>query len=482
MHVQFLMISAMALLKGFNPFKSEWHCLNPEIIVNPKLPELIYKFCNVHIFNDIREYQLNPWDVHCFSIGLFHPDKIGVTMDNYQDCFVLDNSTGEIYPVYFVVPCGKCLLCSDLKCQNFSRRCQYETQLYDCDPIHITMTYDAAHLPKDKSVNIRHIQLWKKRFRKCLEDLHYGRTLRFAVAAEYGNKSTRRPHYHVLVWNLKPDWLFTYRFLKQVAYECWYDEGDISATPMCRYFLFTFDPINADYIPKGCTKSLREMGKSSFQAFGYVSKYFYKQDESSVPPGCKSLFHTMSKSSELGGIGAPFIDKHSKDIRAYMKKEYQFLERSGGTVEVLRYDRYVLNRVFPSKYTAVPYKVRKSLLDICRYGYFFPNLEYRFKPLLDKLSELYPILRLKRPSFFCFRGRQSCPLIRAGMIARIYNALFYLEEVVPALDIGEILKIDRQRSLFLSKLFANKDTVNVNVLHHRKLLYRQRRKELYTKL
>lgn len=70
----------------------------------------------------------------------------------------------------------------------------HEKMMHD-DNIFLTLTYDAAHLPTDGTLVRRHLQLFMKRLRK-----KKGRGVRFYACGEYG-ETTRRPHYHLLLFN-----------------------------------------------------------------------------------------------------------------------------------------------------------------------------------------------------------------------------------------------------------------------------------------
>lgn len=473
----------MSKLRGFNQFQAMINCLEPDIIVNPKLFELIERYHNYVLNGHLYHLTVTPFGVHNFDISRFHPDVTHVCLDNLKDFYVVDMSSGEVFPIYFVVPCGHCVICQEAKCSNFARRCQYETQLYDCPPIHLTMTLDEAHVG-DYNVSVRDIQLWKKRVRTMLVDnLMYPHSPRMAVAAEYGTKNTHRPHYHVLIWNMPEEGVFTYDVLRELLWRMWYKEGDPLQEPMCKLRRFSFMPITADYIPKGSTKSLRMMGKTQYQAFGYVAKYFYK--DSPVPPGRTPTFHLMSKSKALGGIGAPFIDKHKAAIRCELFKEYHYFDKWNQEVQSMPYDRYLLNRVLPSRYMSVPVRVRQELRRVCRYLHncLEPRFLDEFSIVSDKLGQLYPILLVMEPrDSYCFRGKTSCPLIRQFSRWTVSRSLYYLLRVVSEIDVGEVLSLDRKRALLLSKLFRNKLPQDVYRRYQRIMHRRHRRKEEFTQL
>lgn len=94
------------------------------------------------------------------------------------------------------VPCGQCIGCRLERSRQWAIRCIHEASLHS-DNCFITLTYNDEHLPADRSLNLRHFQLFMKRFRKFFG----GRKIRFFHCGEYGDKY-RRPHYHAIVFGL----------------------------------------------------------------------------------------------------------------------------------------------------------------------------------------------------------------------------------------------------------------------------------------
>jgi hypothetical protein len=73
----------------------------------------------------------------------------------------------------------------------------HEAQCHDRNSF-LTLTYDDAHLPRDRSVSVREVQLFKKRLRDGLGPF------RDMTSGEYGDR-TLRPHYHSLIFGLDFD-------------------------------------------------------------------------------------------------------------------------------------------------------------------------------------------------------------------------------------------------------------------------------------
>lgn len=95
--------------------------------------------------------------------------------------------------------------------ESWSIRCQHESKLWDSS-LFVTLTYDDDHLPRDGGLDVHHLQLFMKRLRKAYDgDISIPesggrRPIRYFAAGEYGSE-TRRPHYHLLLFNLSlPDY------------------------------------------------------------------------------------------------------------------------------------------------------------------------------------------------------------------------------------------------------------------------------------
>lgn len=79
------------------------------------------------------------------------------------------------------IPCGRCVDCRLKKSREQAIRCVHEASLYTHN-VYVTLTYNDDHLPRDESINLRHIQLFMKRLRKSLS----GQKIRSYGAGEYG--------------------------------------------------------------------------------------------------------------------------------------------------------------------------------------------------------------------------------------------------------------------------------------------------------
>lgn len=132
---------------------------------------------------------------------------------------------------YFPIPCGKCIGCRQDYARQWTDRMIMEMDETDYAWF-VTLTYDNDYVPKvpvldettgeikswtmttrmqDISKFMKHV---RKRFPATINPVHYERNahdpdypipgIRFFAASEYGTK-TLRPHYHLIIFNLKLD-------------------------------------------------------------------------------------------------------------------------------------------------------------------------------------------------------------------------------------------------------------------------------------
>lgn len=109
-----------------------------------------------------------------------------------------------LHPIVFddkhlKVNCGRCLPCRIRKSEEWAARCALEAQLHDNNCM-LTLTYDNEHLPSDRLVSKRDLQLFIKRLRKAIAPVK----IKYFACGEYGSRFSR-PHYHILIFGWRPD-------------------------------------------------------------------------------------------------------------------------------------------------------------------------------------------------------------------------------------------------------------------------------------
>lgn len=175
------------------------------------------------------------------------------------------------------------------------------------DSCFLTLTYNDEHLPKDKSVSVRDVQLFFKRVRRNMrlwypEFDYENYPLRYFLVSEYGGQYGR-PHYHLILWNCPLNW--------QEIEKCW-QNGFIKigqTTPKSVQYCLKYFAIK-EKAPKGRSANFCCMSKNIGHQWlsdnlTYVKSYV-------VMPGC--------------GYKIP-IPKYYRDRLSdnYPKREYNWL-------------------------------------------------------------------------------------------------------------------------------------------------------------
>lgn len=127
---------------------------------------------------------------------------------------VKNKKTNEQVPV----PCGKCPECLKRRVSGWSFRLLQEDKVADSS-IFLTLTYDVSNVPLTKNGFMvlckRDVQLFFKRLRRAHPAGH--RPIRYYAVGEYGGR-TNRPHYHVILFNAKPELIQEAWNLGQIHY------------------------------------------------------------------------------------------------------------------------------------------------------------------------------------------------------------------------------------------------------------------------
>lgn len=103
------------------------------------------------------------------------------------------------------LPCGRCAMCRLERSRQWAVRCMHEARMHDAS-MFITLTYDDAHLPVDRSLKYSDYVAFMKRLRKyasriAKSDVSVSKNVRFYMVGEYGGL-TGRPHFHALIFGL----------------------------------------------------------------------------------------------------------------------------------------------------------------------------------------------------------------------------------------------------------------------------------------
>lgn len=107
---------------------------------------------------------------------------------------IVFSASEGFYDRHLELACGQCIGCRLRRSRDWAARMMYEAREHDANCF-LTLTYDDASLPKDRSLDVSHWQKFAKRLRKRCG------SFRFYHCGEYGER-TLRPHYHACIFGL----------------------------------------------------------------------------------------------------------------------------------------------------------------------------------------------------------------------------------------------------------------------------------------
>lgn len=195
---------------------------------------------------------------------------------------MVSSKNGTLYSFtgdFIEIPCGKCTACRLDHAKNWSNRCMLEMKYHDSNYF-VTLTYDNEHLNyidddgtyhnnlrvsydsdgqiiNRPTLNKKDLQDFFKRLR---DKLDY--PIRYFACGEYGD-STKRPHYHVIIFGLKLDDLKFYK--KSEIGNDYYTSDFLTSTWKQGYVVVTnVTPETVAYTARYTTK----------KAFGIDNKYY----------------------------------------------------------------------------------------------------------------------------------------------------------------------------------------------------------------
>lgn len=249
-------------------------------------------------------------------MSCFHPMP-AVRMDGSGDISMARRDADRGTPLQ--LPCGNCVGCRADKTLSWSVRCQHEAKCWD-ENIVATLTYDPKKLPPLGQLDPVHLQSFIKRLRR----FYTGERIRFFAVGEYGDDSSR-PHYHALLYNIKPvDWKpYGQYFASDILTEIW-GHGNV--------VLDNLTPQSCSYVAGYALKKIkaadrREVRELIDPATGECAYY--------VPP--------FLRMSNRPGIGALWFEKFKSDLlRGY-------LPHGGKKLKIPRYYADKLKTLYPEQ-------------------------------------------------------------------------------------------------------------------------------------
>ncbi len=197
------------------------------------------------------------------------------------------------------VPCGQCIGCRLDRSRQWAIRCVHEAQMHEHNSF-ITLTYNDDKLPPDRSLDLRHFQLFMKKLRTYLADNGFPK-IRFYHCGEYGAEFGR-PHYHSLI--------FGHDFPDKTLWKT------VNELPL--YRSATLEDLWTD--------GFSSIGTVTFESAAYVARYILKKITGECaddhyceidPETGEVLSHRRPEYTTMSrrpGIGSAWLDKYLTDV------------------------------------------------------------------------------------------------------------------------------------------------------------------------
>jgi len=103
--------------------------------------------------------------------------------------------------------CGRCDLCLSARAKKWAEQCMLEAKLTNLQThcnLFITLTYADEFLPENNSLSKNDLSQYLDKLHNL--NVNKKQKIRFFAAGEYGDKS-RRPHYHLILFNAPQTWI-----------------------------------------------------------------------------------------------------------------------------------------------------------------------------------------------------------------------------------------------------------------------------------
>ena len=247
----------------------------------------------------------------------------------------------------FELPCGKCLHCRLETAQQTAVRCIHEAQMYEKNSF-VTLTYADTNLKSEKLVykdfqdfikrlrnyifvgqlgkmfpNLSQKQqktLWNQLPKERRKEVYGSIKISVYATGEYG-ETTKRPHWHSLIFNWRPD---------DEIHKYSNQRGD--------------QVFSSEILTRLWSHGIAEVGSVTIDSAGYCARYAAKKLVHGRDG--EHEYEPISKSSAKQGIGRAWIEKYYNDV---FNHGYVVLP-NGTKCAVPRYYQKWLQKYHPEKW------------------------------------------------------------------------------------------------------------------------------------
>lgn len=457
-------------------------CLHPTVLLNPTAVKKSAGFDRIYI-----RHKCVCWIMELFLLEQhkYMPKKYGITPDDVDSCYLLNSETGDTLPLYIVVPCGSCIICRKRKANALAVRAIMETESCGSAPLFITLTYNNEHLPHNdlgyETLQKKDLQLFFKRLRSLLDNENLIHSLRYLACGEYGSK-TKRPHYHILLWNFPLSHFRDILAAQAFIQKAWsYFQTDINGKRIPYYDKCRTCPLNPyskrnDCSATGhlCSGSRLRYPSGAFiyrrypighikvlpanpGAPAYITKYMVKG--SNAPhSSCEAPFRTSSNRG--GGIGSTYVSAYRDCILANPSLEaLPVVDRVTGSGKIfyMPIDSWVKRTLIPSPSSYLKTKEYETVRE-------FINTFILFEQSVQQLYRLYPMDRFIDGELQYYTDEFCDPLQRENWAKAYDHVREYTAPVVHNINIGNWIKTRELFNEYIYTLTERLDALSRKVL------------------
>lgn len=247
---------------------------------------------------------------------------------NLDDCYLIDDSTGEVFNRATLLPCGQCLGCRTAYAAQWADRLMIESLDHE-QSYFITLTYDEEHVPHSEvdpsvlTLRPKDLQYFIKRLRDQ-QFYHYGNKIRYYAVGEYGSLH-HRGHYHMEAFGLILDDLYEIGKNKL---------GRMLHSSKVIEQLWPFGRVEVDFMT---WETAAYCARYTVKKLGKKETGFYEEH---------GLVPEFSRMSLKPGIGQKYFDEHFREI--YEEDKIHISTGSGArTVKPPRYYDKKYDDIYP---------------------------------------------------------------------------------------------------------------------------------------
>lgn len=256
---------------------------------------------------------------------------------------------------FIQIPCGNCLSCRLDYSKYWATRC-YGESLYSNNNYFITLTYDDDHVPYGTFHNQTLIKEDLQKFIKALRNYGF-KDLRYFACGEYGDE-TKRPHYHVILFNCN---------LTDLTEEIPYSNNGlikkVQKTDQDGDSMYYSDIIMNAWHHKGNIL----IGRCTYKSCAYVARYVCKKSKgvSSNVYNSLGVIPEFVLMSRRPGIGQKFIidnyEKFKDNPSLFIPGDNPFLSGIG------KYFTKLQKNIDPKKYEERKIKSKEFAFNNLKY-------------------------------------------------------------------------------------------------------------------